>query len=172
MCQDDTVMEGNMLDLDANPDLKDFVAHSLYEMRCRRVEFFEGAGLAVPNAHSENFGNFLMDAGALLHLKRLGEIGFAIDAGSDRPAWECALLELVALANCGAEAPLILAEFGNMTARILHWAVDHFAWAAPVELGCEIALDGELDDAAIRRLADLLWANRHSPAQSHGAPHD
>ena len=153
-----------------DPDMRTYAVHALAQMRNRREELFALTGLAVPNGHSAGMGRFLLDVGAVLHLKDLEDRGFAVGESGEPPAWERALIELALHCN-GAAAALLLEKFGTLTARVLAHLIGNFAWTGPSGIGCEVALDGELDDIRIRRLAEFLWANRHTAVPSRGILH-
>ena len=161
-------MSDHSSDGTVDPDMRTYALHALAQMRHRREELFAVAGLAVPVGHSEGMGRFLLDVGAILHLK---DLEFAVGESRERPAWERALIDLALHCNSGAAAALLLEKFGSLTAQVLAHSIGNFAWTGPSDIGCEVALDGELDDIQIRRLAEFLWANRHTAIPSRGALH-
>ncbi len=117
--------------------------------------FLRAVGLdASPESPVRVPGGFLLQLGAALRLLKWETLGLRIHKDAGLPSAKEAIREAFAKALDPA------AQSTELARSVMRLSVERLAWAGTKELGIDVALTGELDDAALDDLADFLLANQ------------
>lgn len=124
--------------------------------------FLAAAGLAPPPGETRRFPpGVLIDLGAVVRLRRWEAAGYAVHIEAGLPTAHGALSHVINTLVKAAANRASLASAGALGRAVFELTVTRFAWAAPRELGADIVLNVEDEDALVEALAQFLWARRH-----------
>jgi hypothetical protein len=124
--------------------------------------FLAAAGLAPPPGETRGFPpDILLDLGAIVRLRRWEAVGLAIHTEAGLPTADAALTRLVAVLTAAVADRTALAAAGVLARSVFELTVNRFAWTAQPELGTDVVLLADDEDALVAALAPLLWAHRH-----------
>ena len=127
--------------------------------------FLTRAGFVPGEPHGFTAG-LLLDLGGMVRLRAWEEAGLAVHRAAGLPTAREALGHIIDVICAAAADPAALARAGHLGRAVFELRMSRFAWAAPTELGADVALDGPDEDGLIESLADLLWATRlRQPAE-------
>lgn len=124
--------------------------------------FLAAAGLAPPPGQTRGFPpDVLLDLGAIVRLRRWEAAGLVVHTEAGLPTAAAALTRLVAILTAAAADRTALADAGVLARSVFELTVDRFAWTAQPELGTDVVLLADDEDALIAALAPFLWTHRH-----------
>ncbi|MCE9565052.1 MAG: hypothetical protein K8U57_23725 [Planctomycetes bacterium] len=125
-------------------------------------DFLAAAGLAPPPGETRGIPKgILLDLGAVVRLRRWEAAGYSIHLDAGLPSAREALGGVIRTLIIAAEKPAVLALAGALGRAVFDLMITRFAWAARIELGADVALDTQNDDALVEAMAQFLWAHRH-----------
>lgn len=101
-------------------------------------------------------GIFMLRLGAALRLLEWERLGFHFHIEAGLPSGKNAIRDAFSTA---LDADNQSTEFARSIMRL---SLEKFAWSSRRELGAVIAMDAELDDAALDAMAEFLWASRRA----------
>ena len=124
--------------------------------------FLAAAGLAPPPGDTRGIPpGVLLDLGAIVRLRRWEAAGLAVHTEAGLPTADAALTRLVALLVAAASDRTVLATAGVLARSVFELTVNRFAWTAQPELGTDVVLLADDEDALVDALAQFLWERRH-----------
>ncbi len=127
--------------------------------------FLAAAGLAPPPSETRGFPRgILLDLGAVVRLRRWEAAGYTVHVDAGLPTAGQALNHVIDILSAAAKNCASLKTAGALGRVVFDVTVSRFAWAARPELGSDIVLDVNDDDALVETMAQFLWAQRyHTP---------
>ncbi len=126
------------------------------------VAFLTAAGLAPPPGETRGLPcGILLDLGAVVRLRRWEAAGYAVHVDAGFPTASQALNHVIDILMAAAKDRASLKTAGALGRAVFDVTVSRFAWTARPELGSDVALDVNDDDALVEAMAQFLWAHRH-----------
>ncbi len=124
--------------------------------------FLAAAGLAPPPGETRGFPpGVLLDLGAVVRLRRWEVAGCGIHVEAGLPTAGQALNYVITALIGAAKNPAVLKAAGAIGRVVFDVTVSRFAWTARPELGSDVVLDVDNEDALVEAAAQFLWAHRH-----------
>jgi hypothetical protein len=121
--------------------------------------FLTAAGV-VPGESRGFPPGLLLDLGGMTRLRAWEEAGLDVHLQAGLPDAHRALEHIIDILISAAKNPAEIARAGHIGRAVFDLRMNRFAWAGPVELQVDVALDNIEEDTLIAALADLLWAAR------------
>ena len=132
------------------------------------AELLAAAGPAPPPGQTRGFPpGILLDLGAVVRLRRWEAAGLAVHREAGLPTARAALNFVIHTLVAAAD-PEALAAAGALGREVPGLAMGRLAWTARAELGADVALDADDEDALVEALAQFLWARRHDASAAEG----
>lgn len=124
--------------------------------------FLNAAGLAPPPGETRGFPpGILLDLGAVVRLRRWEAAGYTVHVDAGLPTAGLALNHVINILSAAAKNCATLKTAGALGRVVFDVTVSRFAWTARPELGSDVALDVDDEDALVEAMAQFLWAHRH-----------
>ena len=128
--------------------------------------FLAAAGLAPPPGETRGIPPaVLLDLGGVVRLRRWEAAGYMVHVDAGLPTAGAALNHLIGTLVAAVTNPAALSVAGALSRAVFDLTVTRFAWTARPELGSDVVLHVDDEDALVEKLTQFLWARRHySPA--------
>jgi len=148
------------------PELIQFVTDEAQRDANNVAEFLSKAGLAPEEGHTrELLAGTLLDLGGFVRLRRWEAAGYMVHVDAGLPTACEALNHIINTLIGAAKNRDTLKTAGALGRVVFDTTVSRFAWTARPELGSDVVLDVDDEDALVEAVTQFLWAHRqHTPA--------